>query len=455
MFLKIIYEFPKQLTLMDVKILYRAWLISRIWRFLLHSWETFLQRFTGVFLVILLFSIGVGCSQKRGVASKPRHQSYQDVTKSYLPSSKGSLQGAIFARADRKPGSDLIWFVSTPGKGAKIKILLNRGRSGIGRDKGASKVQRFSENIRFIAKGDISSNGVDDLVLIVSPNKKGSAKVLFNNGKGYFYSRLEFELPFVFKGVERVDLVDLDQDGDVDFLFTGRNILDAKGKLKRRQGQVLINNGGGKFKDETFLLWPKLPPGVIGTSIADYNGDGFADIFLVYGNAQNRLLINNGVGKFIDETDWLLPRMIDQSTHADWADFDLDGDNDLLVTNRKLRESYQSYPGETSYFLENVGSGRFVKKPSKIFPPIPAFRVYLLDANGTGIPDVITLNEKGLLYLVGKGGWNFSPETKKRFPQTTPMREMSFGDINGDGFLDLLGIIAKNNHPKLWLNRIE
>ena len=32
---------------------------------------------------------------------------------------------------------------------------------------------------------------------------------------------------------------------------------------------------------------------------------------------------------------------------------------------------------------------------------------------------------------------------------------MRFGDINGDGFLDLLGITAKNNYPKLWLNRVK
>ncbi len=29
-----------------------------------------------------------------------------------------------------------------------------------------------------------------------------------------------------------------------------------------------------------------------------------------------------------------------------------------------------------------------------------------------------------------------------------------FGDINGDGFLDLLGI-GINNSPKLWLNRVD
>jgi len=38
--------------------------------------------------------------------------------------------------------------------------------------------------------------------------------------------------------------------------------------------------------------------------------------------------------------------------------------------------------------------------------------------------------------------------------KTSPMKEIVFGDINNDGFLDLLGI-EKNNIPKLWLNRVD
>ena len=455
MILKIINALPKQLTSMNAKASSRVWFPSRVWRSLFHDRDICFQRFAGVFLTVLLINLVVGCSQKRGVANQPKQQFYQDVTESYLPTSKVSLQGAIFARADRNPGSDLVWFVSIPGKGSKIKILFNKGSSGIGRGKRASKAQRLTGNIRFLTKGDIDGNGVDDLVLITSPSKKGSAKVLFNNGKGYFYPRLEFELPFISNGIDRVDIVDLDQDGDVDFLFTGSKVLDKNGKINRRQGQVLINNGGGQFEDETNLLWPKLPLGVIGTSIADYDQDGSLDVFLVYADAQNRLLINNGVGKFVDKTGWLLPTILDQSTHADWADFDLDGDNDLLVTNKEIAKHYQSYSDETCYFLENVGAGRFIKKPNKMLPVAPAVRVYLLDANGTGIPDVIILAKKGLHYLIGEGKWRFSIETEKRFPQTSPMREMSFGDINRDGFLDILGLVAKNNNPKLWLNRVE
>ena len=75
------------------------------------------------------------------------------------------------------------------------------------------------------------------------------------------------------------------------------------------------------------------------------------------------------------------------------------------------------------------------------------------DENPLNISHYVT--KKGLKYLIGKGKWRFTSEAQKRFPQTRPMREMSFGDINGDGFLDMLGLVAKNNNPKLWLNRIN
>ena len=46
-----------------------------------------------------------------------------------------------------------------------------------------------------------------------------------------------------------------------------------------------------------------------------------------------------------------------------------------------------------------------LKNQAKYFLRLPAFRVYLLDANGTGIPDVIILNAKKglLLFRLEKG----------------------------------------------------
>jgi hypothetical protein len=424
------------------------------WRALFDSSIINFIWFTKVAIITLVFSFTISCSQRTGIAKEPRQQFFQNVTKSYLPDIKVSPQGVTFAEVDRKNGKDLIWFFSKKNKGTELKILLNKGTYGIGRIKNSSRVQHLAENVSFLTAEDMNRDGVDDLVLITSLEKKRIVKILFNNGKGYFYSRPGVDLPPIAPSIERLDLFDLDQDGDIDFLFTGSRPLGAKIKNQNRQSQIFINNGRQKFEDATALLWPDLPVGIVDTSIADYDNDGFPDVFLVYSSGQNRLLMNNGVGKFIDKTDWLLPRILDRSTYADWADFDLDGDNDLLITNKSIEKRYQSYSKEMCYFLENDGYGRFYKKSSKKLPSVQASRVYLLDANGTGIPDAIILNKKRIYYLVGKGKWNFSLETKKRFSEISPMKEIVFGDIDGDGFLDLLGI-ETNNNPKLWLNRVD
>lgn len=410
---------------------------------------------TKTFLLVLIPALAAGCAQNRGVAKNPDKQFFQEVSSRYLPSQPAGLRGAVFLQADPHPGSDLVWFTSDPQKGSRIWVLLNGGKRGFAPDTSRGQGQRMEEEIRFIAAVDLDGDGADDLVLVTSHSSPGSAKILFNNGKGYFFSRPNYTFPFIHRGIEHVDGVDLDQDRDIDLIFTGSNVVRPDGQRDPWQGQVLVNNGQSEFQDATDLLWPHLPSGIAATSIADYDGDRLPDVFLVYGNGQNRLLINNGVGKFADRTTRLLPMILDQSTHADWADFDLDGDNDLLVTNRVIKKRYRAHARETCYFLENDGRGRFRKKPHNKLPGEPVHRVYLLDANGTGLPDAILLGETGPHFMIGRGKWEFSVDTGKRLPPTRRLEEMTFGEINGDGFLDLLAIAAPSRKPLLWLNRVK
>ena len=214
-----------------------------------------------------------------------------------------------------------------------------------------------------------------------------------------------------------------------------------------------INKGNGSFENLTSLLMPALPSGIRGASFADYDGDGAVDVFLIYRKGQNRLLINNGVGKFSDRTLSSLPRILDDTMHVDWADFDQDGDNDLLVINRSINMIYRGYSMEINYFLENEGGGNFRKRSHKILPRVPSKKVYLLDGNGNTLPDVLILTTEGVYYLKGRGKWQFSDETLRRLPRFKKFDQMTFGDINKDRFLDLFAWSRKSS--RLWLNQFD
>ena len=301
-----------------------------------------------------------------------------------------------------------------------------------------------------MALQDVDHDRVQDLVLVGRFSGGTVAKLLFNNGKGYFYTKKEIPFPYVNRGMDRVDMRDIDGDGHVDLFFTGKRVLDDQKKLNRYQTQFLINNGKGQFRDVTQLLMPPLKPGIVGTSFADYDGDKTLDIFLINGEGQNSLLTNNGLGRFMDRTSELLPAIRDRSAHADWADFDQDGDNDLLVVNREELSA-----GETSYFLVNHGRGYFKKAEFKASPKAAFQAVYLLDANGSEFPDILLLSNKGIHFLRGLGKWRFWKESRRRLPFNDKFHELTFADVTRNSFLDIFAYAKRGGRGVLWINTFE
>ncbi|MBI5427170.1 MAG: VCBS repeat-containing protein [Nitrospinae bacterium] len=342
--------------------------------------------------------------------------------------------------------------LSAPEKNrSEIRVLINSGRGNFA-EKANVNLEESDLDIVFIAAGDLDGDRADDLVLIGRSGKGSVAKLLFNNKKGYFYEKEGAFLPPVHKGMERVDLVDLDRDGDIDLFFSGTNVTGPDGKPDERQAQIMINNGKGRFSDASGDLLPPLAPGIVYASFADYDGDAVADVFLVYRSGQNALLVNNGLGKFSDESAQALPKIPGRNLHADWADFDGDKDNDILVVTAGIDDAFRDYPSEYCYVLENDGRGRFTKRPLKVLPNVPSRRVYLLDADGNKTVDAIILTQRGPHFLKGVGKWGFSLETRKGLPGFFPVSEMAFGDFDGDGFLDIFVIDAKTGKGRLWID---
>ena len=414
----------------------------------------FLIRDLALALLILMFVNGCVGSQQH-IADNPASQRFLDVTRKWIIPQNYSPKKVSFLRADQNPFSDLMVLNKLkPGK-PQLQIFLNQGGKSFLQKSMGKLIDQLKEPIISFTTTDLNRDGGDDLSLILQVSGKISTKILFNNRKGYFYARNEEGSYPLRTGIDKVVAEDFDQDGDNDLFYFGQKVVDEEGKIAGKQAYLFINKGDGKMEDLTSLLIPSLPAGIRDVSFADYDGDGVVDIFLVYRKGQNRLLINNGVGSFVDRTASHIPRILDDSEHADWADFDGDGDNDLMVVNRSINKHYRAYPGETIYFLENRGGAHFKKRSYKMLPRLPSYKVYLLDANGNTKPDALILTSKGVYYLQGRGRWGFSDETERRLPRFRFFKEMAFADANQDGFLDLFALSPTPGRNRLWLNRFD
>ena len=403
-------------------------------------------------MLILLGGCG---TSKPHVADNPASQRFRDVTGKLFPKQGFSPKQATFLRADQDALPDLLVLNKAKPGGLQLRVFINHGEKGFLPKSPGRWIEEQKSRVLAFAATDLNRDGGDDLVLVTETSGRLTSQVLFNNKKGYFYAKDQKSSYPLRPGIEKVTSIDLDQDGDKDLFYWGQKVLSGKRQVAVHQTRVLINKGKGQLEDLTALLLPHLPAGIIDASFADYDGDGVVDVFLVYGNGQNRILINNGVGKFSDRTTAYIPHILDDSQHADWADFDGDGDNDLLVVNKAIDKPYRAYPGETTYFLENTGGGHFKKRSHKMLPRLSAYKVYLLDANGNTQPDALILTAKGVYYLQGRGHWEFTEETQRRLPRFRFFQEMAFADVNKDGFLDLFALSPTPGRSRIWLNRFD
>jgi signal transduction histidine kinase len=187
------------------------------------------------------------------------------------------------------------------------------------------------------AFADIDIDG--DLDLFVT-NEEGSNRLFENNGTGHFKDITSVSGLESTGGGMCASFADVDNDGYPDLCVS----------FWYPSNKIYINESGkGEifFRDITHLtdLAVATPAKSNAVVFADVNNDGFTDLFIANRSIANNLYMNDGKGLFIDKTgDFFQPEYL-MSNGAVFADFDLDGYQDLYVTNVGENVLYKNMNG--------------------------------------------------------------------------------------------------------------
>lgn len=254
-----------------------------------------------------------------------------------------------------------------------------------------------------------------------------------------------------------VAIGDINNDGLPDVYFAGNQVPD----------KLYLNLGNLKFKDITETANIKdLGGWSTGVNIVDVNGDGHKDIYVCKGlyddNAElrtNELYINNGDLTFTESAKEYGLNDTNRSQHANFFDYDKDGDFDLFLINQPPNPSILSElkgknylrPDQTYKFFENNDS-KYTEITKKAGLENVGFGLSAVsgDFNNDGWIDLYVANdyEAPDFFYINNGDGTFTNKIDDY------LRHISFfsmgsdiGDVNNDGLLDLsvVDMVAEDN----------
>ena len=339
-----------------------------------------------------------------------------------------------------------------------------------------------------VAAGDVDNDGRVDLYL----TNLGPNQLFRNNGDGTF-SDLSRQ-----SGVDdpgwsvSAAFVDYDRDGWLD-LYVGNYVdystaaekpcLSETGRpgycvprvYRAQPDRLYRNRGDGSFTDVTATALTSRTFGpALGVATADFDGDGWPDVYVANDGEENQLWMNQGDGTLADAG--LLSGAAlngngdaEGSMGVDAGDFDNDGDEDLFMTHLTT---------ETNTLYVNDGTGLFEDRSalSGLGPPSRGFTGFgtaWLDFDNDGWLDVLTVNgrvsrteeranepfpygqPRQLFRNLGDGRFEeVTGRAGEAFAVSEVGRGAAFGDVDNDGDVDVL-VGNDSGRVRLLINQMD
>jgi len=340
------------------------------------------------------------------------------------------------------------------------------------------------------AVGDVNNDGLPDLYL----TNLGSNQMYLNKGGGKFVDVTRESATDDPRWTTSASFVDYDRDGWLDLMIvnyadfsvsnspncyaatTARDYCTPR--VFRSPGNRLFHNkGNGTFEDVTAAARVDKEFGHgLGVVTADFNDDGWPDIYVANDGDPNQLWINQKNGTFMNDA-LLAGASVNRNGQAeagmgvDAGDFDGNGTEDIFITHLM---------DETNTLYVNMGEALFEDRTREAGLGMPGrrftgFGTLFFDYDNDGWLDLFVAN--GAVQLLpqlvrqkdpfplgqpnqifrntGKGGFVEidAEEAGAELQLLEASRGAVFGDVDNDGDTDVL--VTNNNGPaRLLLNQV-